>query len=146
MSRILLAGLLAAGFLPFCGCGSTAGTGTGTVVGKWNISEHTLDGVNQTTEDWTITAQNGQFVLTSAVGSTTGTATANGASFTWQGQDPTLTNMGVNNILQLDIECYVKADGSMYGTKVITRYVANGLGQMDPTPSTESWEFVAMPE
>ena len=134
LKRILLTATVAL----IGGCGAAAGTGT--ILGNWKI----YDGMNETTEDWSITEQNGQPVLTSAAGSVIGTAAANGATFHWEGQNQTLLNMGVNNILQIDIACYISADGSMYGTKVFTQYVANGLGVMDPIPSTESWEFVAV--
>lgn len=145
MSRFALSALVLLSVAAFGGCpGGAVDLGGGTVAGGWNVVLTLVDGSQDKFEVWQITEQNGAYTLTTDAGSITGTLQGDGSVFFYyEGSDPRVSAWGVNNILQIEINCAISSDGAMIGTVVDRIYVANGLGIIDPTPSTESWKFRA---
>ncbi len=143
MSRFVLPTLTLAFTTVLAGCTAAApDLAGGAVAGNWNVVLTLADGSQDKMELWQIAEQNGAYTLTTTAGTITGAPQADGGiGFYYEGSDPRVSAWGVNNILQIEISVYVSGDGSIIGTVVDRLYVANGLGIMDPIPSTESWRF-----
>lgn len=150
------------------GNGIIPGTGTGgqpgTILGDWRVIKSIVGGAvsvpldfsgdeigyngtgaglkdgDSVFEDWTIVNENGQFKLTSIYGSIYGSATADGAYFQYQGEDPRVSAWGVPNVLQITIELHLSPNGEIYGGIINQLYVANGIGILTAAPP-ESWTF-----
>lgn len=149
------------------GTGVDTGGGTvapGTILGNWRVIKSIVGGAvsipldfsgdeisyngtgaglkdgDSVFEDWSIVEENGQFKLTSIYGSIYGAATADGAFFQYQGEDPRVSAWGVANVLQITIELHLSPNGEIYGGIVNQLYVANGIGMLQPAPP-ESWTF-----
>jgi hypothetical protein len=93
-------------------------------------------------EDWTITEEGGQYKIASGGAVAYGTPTADGAYFVWEGQDPVLAMWGVQGNMTVTIEVHLSPNGELWGGQVFQRYVANGIGVLNPAPP-ESWTFRA---
>jgi len=162
----LLCGML----LLIAGCTGGSGLGTGTVVGTWNIVkaavtgsvsptnmddfDSTYNGIGEggkVAEKWVIKEENGQLnlyitdIYSQTYGPIPGQATADGATFQIQYQDPRISAYGIPSQSITTIGVHLSATG-LWGTEEIKTYIANGLGIIDySVPSTEAWIFRGTP-